>query len=282
MTLLPPDFLNAVVALGFQDADGATSWSATGFLLGRPQGKGNDGRTQFRLFIVTNRHVFKDASSARVRLNPGPAGPAGEYGLQLLREDGTSIWKAHSDPEIDLCVLPIAAGKLQRDGLQLGFINTDGHVATLPTLSQKGLSEGDSVYVLGYPMGLVGTERNYAITRSGCIARIRDAQAGNSKEFLVDTFIFPGNSGGPVVLKPEIVSVVGTEAIREAYVIGVVKGYVPYQEVAISQQTKRPRVVFEENSGLASAHPIEYVLEILEEGYPLPKEDTATPPSPGT
>lgn len=112
-------------------------------------------------------------------------------------------------------------------------------------------------------MGLVGGERNFVIVRSGVIARIRDALAGQSKEFLIDTAIFPGNSGGPVVTKPEVLSISGTKAVDKSYLIGMVSGYVPYQNVAISTQTQRPRVIFEENSGLASVVPIDFVVEII-------------------
>ena len=42
----------------------------------------------------------------------------------------------------------------------------------------------------------------------------------------------------------------------------MVKSYVPYQDVAISRQTGRPRVVFEENTGLCSAHPIDVVADL--------------------
>src|ERR1019366_8874960 len=59
---------------------------------------------------------------------------------------------------------------------------------------------------LGFPLQLVGGERNYVIVRHGTIARIGDMLAGTNKNFLVDTFIFPGNSGGPVILKPEMMA----------------------------------------------------------------------------
>ena len=103
----------------------------------------------------------------------------------------------------------------------------------------------------GFPMGQVGKERNYTIVRHGSLARVRDAIVGSSESFLVDTLIFPGNSGGPVVIRPEALAVGGTKATQKALLIGIVAGYLPYRDVAVSQQTKRARVIFEENSGLA-------------------------------
>jgi hypothetical protein len=113
-------------------------------------------------------------------------------------------------------------------------------------------------------MGLIGGERNYVIARKGTIARIRDVLAGTTKEFLIDAFTFPGNSGGPVMTKPEMVSIQGTPAVGSAYLIGLVKSYIPYTDVAISIQTDRPRVTFEENSGLTAVLPIDFVEETIQ------------------
>jgi len=48
------------------------------------------------------------------------------------------------------------------------------------------------------------------------------------------------------------------------------QSYVPYQEVAISTQTGRPRVVFEENTGLSRVWSVNFMKEIMES--PLFKE----------
>ncbi|MCW3996945.1 MAG: serine protease, partial [Candidatus Bathyarchaeota archaeon] len=130
-------------------------------------------------------------------------------------------------------------------------------------LNDLGIMEGDFAYVLGFPMGLIGKNRNTVIARSGTIARIRDTLAKNNKEFLIDAFVFPGNSGGPVISKPELFAIEGTKSQRASYLIGIAKSYVPYRDFAISRQTRRLRVIFEENSGLAAVHPIDYVQETI-------------------
>jgi len=112
---------------------------------------------------------------------------------------------------------------------------------------------------------MIGEKRNFVIVKQGVIARIRDTLAGHTKEFLVDASIFPGNSGGPVVSRPEMIAIQGTKANGNASLLGVVSSYVPYQDVAISMQTKRPRIIFEENSGLASIVPVDYLLEIIDD-----------------
>ncbi len=78
--------------------------------------------------------------------------------------------------------------------------------------------------------------------------------------------MFPGNSGGPVVVKPTAESLAGAKPVMKAYVIGVVKSYIPYRDVAYSLVTNAPtpRVAFMENSGLAYVVPIDFVKETAE------------------
>jgi hypothetical protein len=112
-------------------------------------------------------------------------------------------------------------------------------------------------------MNLAGAQRNYVIVRQGVVARIGEMIEGASTTFMIDATVFPGNSGGPVVLKPEGITIEGTQAQPSAALIGMVTQYRFYSDVAISQQTKKPRIVFQENSGLADVVPIDYVDEAI-------------------
>ena len=172
---------------------------------------------------------------------------------------------------------------LQAEGIEFSWFRSDQHVQPRPAAIADGVAEGDGVYVLGFPVGLVGGDRNYVIVRQGAIARVRDWLAGGVKEFLVDVTIFPGNSGGPVVSKPELNAITGTKSTGAASLLGVVKSYVPYHDVAVSQQTRLPRVIFEENSGLAAVVPIDYVDEVVRahiatRATPPPTEQEAASP----
>ncbi len=101
---------------------------------------------------------------------------------------------------------------LKKDGIKAEFILGDDNSVDVAKAKELGVSEGDGVFVLGFPLQLVGGERNFVIVRQGIIARIGDMLEGYSKTFLVDTFIFPGNSGGPVFLRPEVVAITGTKS----------------------------------------------------------------------
>lgn len=272
MALIPPFFLDSVVAIGFMAPDGTVQYQATGFLLGRGLGtKDVNGDKLYGVFLVTNRHVFEGQQQAKIRFNPAAGGPAKVYDLDLVDTSGAPSWKRHQDPGVDIAVQSINVGLLKKDAIQYAFFAEDQHILDGKKAVELGLAEGDGVFVLGFPMGLVGEERNYVIVRQGAIARVQDALAGKTQNFLIDAPIFPGNSGGPVVSRPEMISIEGTKSLSSAYLIGVVSSYVPYQDIAVSQQTKRPRIIFEENSGLATVVPVDRALEATSQLMESPK-----------
>ena len=135
------------------------------------------------------------------------------------------------------------------------------HVYFREELEKVGFMEGDEVYTLGFPLGLAGDGRNYVIVRQGIVARIRDWYDGQSNTILVDAFVYPGNSGGPVIAKPTMFSY--TETRPYPKLIGMVSGYVPYQDFARSDQTGKVVSVSTENSGLAEVVPIDKVNETI-------------------
>lgn len=263
MALIPPFFLDCVVAIGFV-TDDEVRYGATGFLVGHLVENAPEVKDRkYRLYLVTNRHVFKGRSIAKLRFNPSDNLPAKVYDLPLIDGNGKSQWAGYPDEGVDVAVQGLNAELLRKDGIQFSFFASDLHILPFTKAGDEGLSEGDSVFVLGFPLGQVGKERNYVIVRQGVIARVRDALAGSSQDFLLDASIFPGNSGGPVVTQPEAIAIQGTKSRNKAWLIGVVSGYVPYQDVAISVQTNRPRVIFEENSGMAAVIPIDRALDAI-------------------
>ena len=244
----------------------------------------DETRAEYHVYLVTNRHVLESIEKiekaqveefsgkaktdggalAYLRFNPRGTGKASEdFAAPLRKRDGTFEWFHHKD--VDLTVLPIDTDVLNKAGMQYNFFYSDAHVADRAKASELGLTEGDGAYALGFPMGLVGGERNFVIARQGSIARIRDFLGGSSREFLVDMLIFPGNSGGPVVTRTELNAIQGTKRQDRSYLIGVVRGYLPYRDVAVSKQTGLERVTFEENSGLAAVIPMDFVMEVIEE-----------------
>jgi hypothetical protein len=202
-------------------------------------------------------------TNAYIRVNPKERKAPKDYQLELKNNTG-QLWFAHPDPAVDVAVFPGSVDFLGEQGMKIEFFPNDQVAAGRAKLSDLGVAEGDFIYVLGFPMGLVGEERNLAIVRQGILARVSDALANPNHNYLIDAFIFPGSSGGPVILKPELAHIGKAKSIPSPFLIGLVKEYLTYQEVAVSAQTRKPRIVFEENSGLGEVIPIDRVQECIE------------------
>ena len=256
MALLPPGYLDALVALGVPMEDGNVQYTATGFLYGIPSGEDK----RYRIFLVTNRHVIEGKNGLKARMNLSEGSTSQTYDIPLGPDSATTL--AVHDGH-DVAAIAINARLLKEAGIALDFIKEEQGV-TLEKAEDLEVSEGDGVFILGFPMGLAGEDRNYAIVRQGVVARARDWLKGTSQGILIDAFIFPGNSGGPVITKPENFSIKGTKNNSRALLLGMVSSYLPYEDIAVSKQTGRVRVIFQENSGLATVVPVDVIRETVE------------------
>jgi S1-C subfamily serine protease len=223
MALIPRQFFNAIVALGIAGTSGVTNYAATGFLYGQPVDGGANQEKVSRVFLITNRHVFEQQEKATLRFNMLADEPAKEYTLSLRDQFGRPAWFAHPDPKIDIAVACPRITKLKVEGIRFSYFREDSDASGIDACRAESVSEGDGVFVLGFPMGDVGVEQNFVIVRHGTIARIRDALVGKSAEFVLDSFIFSGNSGGPVVTRPGVATAEILGVPIGCQLIGVVK-----------------------------------------------------------
>ena len=139
-------------------------------------------------------------------------------------------------------------------------------------LKSEVLMAGAPILVLGFPLGLRSTVHARAIARHGIIAR------ADPDGIIAEVFMFPGNSGGPVVYSPSFKPGRGlsSQLATEEKLVGIVSSFIPYQEPAISPYTKRVRIMFEENSGLAELVHTDRVLELIG-SESVKKQDAALP-----
>jgi S1-C subfamily serine protease len=241
--------------------------------------------------LVTAKHVLDEwkaqqaagaakgllLSELMVRVNPIDVMSRATDVAVTEFKDKDADWTSNPDGK-DLSVLPVNIDTLRQKAFGVTFFADDEMAADVSKLKDLKVAAGDGVFVLGFPMGLVEDWRNAVIIKSGIIARIEDMLISRSDAFLIDALVFPGNSGGPVVLRPEIVSINGTPPQNRSYLIGMVVAYQPYIDVAVSQQTQRPRITFEENSGLASVLPTDYIAAAI--AADQKKHPPTQPPAP--
>jgi hypothetical protein len=282
--LIPPHYFSAVVALGAERLQILTpgaapqmAWATegTGFFYGElTENDPDPKKRKYRLFLVTARHVVDMHVKAQredpklpplsARLNPKDLGAAAqEFIIPSVETGDNHTWFFHPNTAIDVAVVPINGPMLLDKGISFEHFDSDVVVAPREKMKEIEVSEGDGVFVLGFPMGLSGKQRNYVILRQGAIARIAEMLGNASTTFMLDCFVFPGNSGGPVILKPDMVSIQNTKSNDKAYLIGMVLDTKDYTDVAYSKQTGQPRVLFEENSGLADIIPMDYIDETI-------------------
>lgn len=265
MALIPRQFIDSVVSIGSRNPDNSISWFGTGFFVGRSI----DNPNEVVPFLVTNKHVFQSSKQIAVRMNENGSERLMEMDV-ILEENGRPLYKIHPQNDIDIAVLQLDARVIIDKNLNFQGFNIDTQALSSVELRENGVDEGSLVYMLGFPMGLVNQTSNLPLCRLGCIARMSEAQINEDHNILVDVQNFPGNSGSPIVLRPETSTIIGTKSLNKSVLVGIIHSYIPYQEQLVNSQTQRVVEIRSENSGIANAHPVEYIREVIDMLLPPP------------
>ncbi len=235
-------WLDAVVSIEQVGEEEKSEAIGTGFLLQTAKN---------HILLMTAKHVISDDTGA-VRKNLGFLLNRPDRGTDLvldknLAEKQLGTWFVSASYDIACRFIALPKTTTVRTIPQSAIIRT------------SDLNAGAPLLLLGFPLGNRSTDHARAIARSGMVAR------ADADGIIADAFVFPGNSGGPAVYVP-VVKVGGgmtSSLINEEKLVGVVSNYIAYPDVAISSQTKRPRIIFEENSGLANLVPGDAIIDLL-------------------
>jgi hypothetical protein len=217
-------------------------------------------RIQDIYYLITAKHIIIDQDSGKLKdgemcvfLN-SKKNNINFRKIQEIKNNFKVDWTFHSDPNVDIAIIP----------WPLDPVNDDVKVVPeeLFTRSDR-IFELYDIFFLSFQPGMEITTKISTFFKTGTVSTIND-----DKTFYINAPAFPGNSGSPVFLKPSPlrfdetnVSIGGNNL--DGTFIGIVGNYIAYQEIAVSLQTKRPRIVFEENTGLSKVWPVEYILDIL-------------------
>lgn len=264
MAIIPNHYLNSVVSVGVRNSINNIAWIGTGFFVGKTA-KQND---QVFPFLVSNKHVFDGKDSVVIRMKRKDSETLLELDVPLKNDTGCVCYKTHDNPVIDIAVLPLNGQFIKDNCLDFLCINIDSNAMSSQELRTNGVDEGAIIYMLGYPMGLVNISSNIPICRMGCISRMSTTQISEQHNILVDIQNFPGNSGSPIITRPEFISITGTPSLSESVLVGIVHSYIPYRENLINSQTQEVVMIRSENSGIAYVHPVEYIREIIDKMLP--------------
>ncbi|WP_346704680.1 serine protease [uncultured Agathobaculum sp.] len=257
MSILPRHYMNAVVSIGTRNGD-QVKWFGTGFFIHK-----RVSETQVAPFLVTNRHVFKNRQNVIIRLIEHNSHNLKTVDVPLMK-DGKPLYVVSEDEEIDIAVLRLNGKYFEDNGFDFLSFDIEGNAMSSQELLSNGVDEGSIVYMLGFPMGLVNINSNTPICRMGCIARMSESQISETKNILVDIQNFPGNSGSPIVTRAEVLSIEGSKSLNRSVLLGIVHSYIPYQETLINSQTQQVVEIRSENSGIAKAHPVEFIRDLVD------------------
>jgi S1-C subfamily serine protease len=267
MAVFDKKLLDAIVL--FEQKNGRSySAIATGFIVGfnDPSSKPNH-----YTFIVTNKHVVNGKSSIFISLDASE-GKRKRIHLSLVNQNNEPKWFAHRFHDVDLVLLPVSMEVIESLGSSHKFIPEELFLY-MKDYDDKGFTVGDDVFFLGFPLGLAGELHNSPILRKGTLSRVDRELLKQTKSLLIDGQNFPGNSGGPVFVKPEIAMLENTKNLARNFLVGAVKGYLSHTSRFIDPGNGMLGAISVENSGLALYVPMDYAKEIfnawLRSGKPI-------------
>ena len=232
---------------------------AAQFLIGTSVGSGIYVHHGTNIYFCTARHVVFRESKVKNKLSFSALANQArvksysidskfqvhdelELDIQKLFETG----KISTSPNIDLCIITVAnvvKGKLKLiPGISCISKNLNLNVASSSMVkSAKKIEAGEEAYVIGYPKALAQFRPdkplyNYELplVRKGIISSMNDY-----KTFVVDCAVYGGNSGGPVFVAENIISIKDdkVEVKTFRHLVGIVSKYVPLLNMTASTKS---------------------------------------------
>lgn len=244
------DIKKTVVFLGDINKEGVPKFYATGALV----------KIQNIYHIITAKHVIKDRETGELKDGTmlvffnSKDGNIKSRPISNAKTELNVNWFFHRNTEVDIAIIPFAIDVDEDDMLVI----PDDLFLLL-----NNICELHDVFFLSYQPGIEPIKKISPIFRSGIISIIND-----NNTFYIDASAFPGNSGSPVFTKPSPITFskdgisIGGDQIGGKF-IGIIGEYITYREFAISDQTGRVRVIFEENTGLSKVWSIDLINEII-------------------
>lgn len=257
MAIIPKFFFDAVVAIGVVAERQEAEWIGTGFLVGKRELDNSTG-----IFLVSNAHIFEGHASLVIRFNNELSHSTRDYSVKLI-ENGCPNFSKHGSA--DVAAVRIAPAVLAKDNSAFNWFSLEDHALSLENMKNTDVMEGSIVYSLGFPMNMVESQRKTPICRIGCISRISDLfQSGYSEEnnkYLIDLQAVPGNSGAPVINRPDSIHITGTTHSDSANLIGIICGSLDYSRDDVKEVC--PIGNYEINSGIALVHPVDAIQDVV-------------------
>ena len=256
MTLLSPQAKKAVLRLTVHDdRTNDVVGEATGFWYVHSWVNPSSGNSHSRSFAVSCKHVLRDCQPSQpihLRHNLSPVS-RGSNILQLIST--AADWYSHPTEDVAVCPTGLVEG-YEFD--TLAYDSSDSDIVTRANAERHGITEGDEVYILGYPIGYMAGSRDYPVVRGGMIGQIQGWIDGEHSTFLVSGSVFPGNSGSIVLTKPQFAGLADLPRPRLNHLIGMISAY-----KTVSLESNLPGLA--QNADLAVVVPMDAVNETVQQ-----------------
>ena len=264
MTLLAPQHKKTVLRLTVHDDHTNDVVSeATGFWYLHSWVDPSSGSTLTQSYAVSCKHVLEGHQPGQpIHLRHNLVPTSQSHNILQLRSI-VEDWHSHPTADVAVCPTGLIEG-YEFDSL--AYNSSDSNIVTRTNAERLGITEGDEVYILGYPTGTMSGMRDYPLVRGGIIGQIQGWINGEHSTFLVSGSVFPGNSGSTVLTKPQFAGVADLPMPRHNHLIGMVSGY-----KAASLDPHLPSLV--QNADLAVVVPMDAVNETVE-GHMASRNDT--------
>lgn len=165
----------------------------TAFVIGEPV-PGDPNRSN--LVLVTAAHILESMPGEKAvlhaRVHDGDRWRKVPWPI-TIRHQGRALWTRH--PLVDIATLRVALPEGSNER-----VPTIDLAATNADYLRFGIQPGEAVMALGFPLAMGSGDAGFAVLRGGRLASYPLTPIRQEKTFLVDFPVFPGNSGGPVIM----------------------------------------------------------------------------------
>jgi hypothetical protein len=168
----------------------------TAFVIGEPLA---GDRRRSHLVMVTAAHILESMPGEKAilhgRVRDGQKWRKVPWPIAIRRQ-GRALWTRH--PAVDLAAIRVALPEGSN-----ALVPSVELAATDADYRRFDIQPGESVMVLGFPLAMGGGDAGFPVLRGGRVASYPLTPIQAEKTFLVDMPVYPGNSGGPVIMNAD-------------------------------------------------------------------------------
>lgn len=154
------------------------------------------------LFLVTNKHVIKGATTGRFffTLRDGQSPQIGQR-LDIEINQFEQQWFGHPCSDIDVAILPLIPILQEIDKMGKSvFFKSIAHTLIPSSEKMNELDAIEEVLFIGYPNGIFDSKNLMPVVRRGTTATHLQIDYEGKPVFMIDASVFPGSSGSPVLI----------------------------------------------------------------------------------